>query len=292
MFGRILTAMVTPFHAQGEIDWSAVADLSRFLAANGSDGLVVAGTTGETPNLSQEEKLKLFRAVRQAAPSACKVIGNVGTYSTAESVKLAEQTADLGLDGLMAVTPYYNKPTQEGLFRHFKAIAAATSLPLMLYNIPGRSVVNLLPDTVARLAEIPNITSLKEAAGSLDQLSELKLKLPEDFIIYSGDDSLTLPMLALGAQGVVSVASHVVGLQMQRLIGAFAIGNTEEARQWHLRLYPVFKDLFITASPGPVKFVLNALGHKVGTCRLPVTEPGEREREILRTTVELIRSFS
>jgi 4-hydroxy-tetrahydrodipicolinate synthase len=292
MFGRVLTAMVTPFHAQGAINWTSVSNLARYLAANGSDGIVVCGTTGEVPTLRPEEKLKLFQTVRQAVPAACRVIANVGNYSTAESVDMASQVNELGLDGVMAVVPYYNKPSQQGLFEHFQAIAAATKLPVMLYNVPGRTVTNLLPDTVARLAEIPNITALNEAAGSMDQFTELRRKLPTDFTLYSGDDSLTLPLLALGARGVVSVASHVVGLQLQRLVGAFEIGNIEEARQWHERLYPIFKNLFITTSPAPVKFVLNALGHDVGAGRLPIVPPDEQEQAILLETVELIKSLA
>jgi 4-hydroxy-tetrahydrodipicolinate synthase len=292
MFGRILTAMVTPFHPQGGVNYTAAADLAAYLAANGSDGVVVAGTTGEAPNLSAEEKTELFRVVRRAVPAACKVIGNVGTYATAASVKLAAAAQETGIDGVLAVAPYYSKPSQEGIFRHFQAIAAATPLPVMLYNIPGRTAVNIAPDTTARLSALPNIVSLKEAGGSMEQMSELKLKLPADFTVYAGDDALTLPMLALGAQGVVSVAAHVVGLQMQRMIGAFAIGNTKEALDWHTRLYPVFKNLFIAANPVPIKFVLEALGHPVGPCRLPLTEPTEQERETLRETVRLIQALA
>jgi 4-hydroxy-tetrahydrodipicolinate synthase len=162
----------------------------------------------------------------------------------------------------------------------------------MLYNSPGRSVVNILPDTVVRLSALPNITSLKEAGGSMDQMSELMIKLPADFAVYAGDDSLTLPMLSLGARGVVSVAAHVVGLQMQRMIGAFAIGNTEEALKWHAKLYPIFKNMFIAANPAPIKFILETLGHPVGPCRLPLTEPNEDERELLRETVRLIQALA
>ncbi|MDR1320136.1 MAG: 4-hydroxy-tetrahydrodipicolinate synthase [Gracilibacteraceae bacterium] len=292
MFGRILTAMVTPFHAQSGVNYAGAADLAKYLAANGSDGIVVAGTTGETPNLSAAEKVELFRVVRQSVPTACKVVGNVGTNSTAASVKLAEAAKDIGLDGVMAVTPYYNKPSQEGLYRHFQAIAAATPLPVILYNIPGRSVVNILPETAARLSALPNVAALKESSGSMDQMSEVILKTPADFAVYSGDDSLTLPMLALGARGVISVAAHVVGLQMQRMIGAFAIGNTEEALEWHKKLYPIFKGLFITANPAPIKFVLETLGHSVGPCRLPLIEPDGREKELLRETARLIQALN
>ncbi|MDR0434233.1 MAG: 4-hydroxy-tetrahydrodipicolinate synthase [Gracilibacteraceae bacterium] len=292
MFGRILTAMVTPFYADGGVNYEGAADLACYLAANGSDGIVVSGTTGEAPALTAEEKAELFRVVRRAAPPACKVVGSVGTNSTSVSVKLAQAAADAGLDGMMAVTPYYNKPSQEGMYRHFRAIAAAAPLPVMLYNIPSRSVVNLLPDTVARLSAVPNIVSLKEATGSIDQMSELKLKLPEDFAIYAGDDALTLPLLALGSSGVVSVASHVVAPQMQSMIAAFKAGDLAGALDWHKKLYPIFKTLFITSNPAPIKFVLESLGHAVGPCRPPLAEPNGQESEQLREITRLIREMA
>jgi 4-hydroxy-tetrahydrodipicolinate synthase len=291
MFGRIITAMVTPFHESGEVNLSAARDLARHLASTGSDAIVVCSTTGEAPVLSEEEKLNLFRTVRQAVPAACNVIANVGSNSTTVSCKLAEKIADLGLNGVMAVVPYYNKPTQEGLYRHFREIAVRTSLPVMLYNVPGRTVVSLAPETVARLAEVPNIVALKEASASLDQMSGLKQVLPEDFAVYSGEDSLTLPMLAMGAVGVVGVSTHVVGLAMQRLISAFAIGNTDEALSWHNKLYPVFRDMFITTNPIPIKFILSEMGFAVGSCRLPLTGPTEEEKDRLRQTLEIINSL-
>ncbi|RNC28059.1 MAG: 4-hydroxy-tetrahydrodipicolinate synthase [Candidatus Dichloromethanomonas elyunquensis] len=291
MFGRVLTAMVTPFNDQLEVNFSAAAEIAKHLAANGSDGIVVAGTTGETPNLTKEEKINLFKQVRLAVGNTCKVIAGVGTYSTRESVELAHEIFDCQLDGIMAVVPYYNKPTQEGLYQHFKAIAEAADLPVMLYNIPGRTVVNLLPETVKRLAQIPNIVSIKEAAGSMDQASELRSILPDSFAIYSGDDSLTLPMLSLGCSGIVSVASHLIGNQIQKMIDAFLQGDIKKALQWHLLLLPIFKGMFITTNPVPVKYLLNELGFQAGAYRLPIVDPSPSEQAFLKNLLGSIQAL-
>ena len=215
-YGRILTAMVTPMNEALEVDYQEAIRLAQYLIAHGSDGVVVCGTTGESPTVTDEEKVELFKAVKGALGSSAIVIAGIGSNSTNSSVALARKAATTGVDGLMAVVPYYNKPSQEGMYQHFKVIAEATSLPLMLYNVPGRTSANLLPETVKRLSEIPNITSLKEAAGSIDQVSELKRLLPSDFAIYSGDDSMTLPMLALGCSGIVSVSAHIIGDEIDR----------------------------------------------------------------------------
>ena len=282
MFGKVLTAMITPFDEKLDVNYREAVKIARHLAENGSEGIVVAGTTGEAPNLSAEEKIKLFQEIKQAVGNSLKVIGGVGTYSTTESVKLARRCSDIGIDGIMAVVPYYNKPSQEGLYQHFKAIAEATDLPVMLYNIPGRTSVNMLPQTVRRLAEIPNIVCIKEAAGNMDQVSELKTSLPDTFTIYSGDDSLTLPMLSLGGAGVVSVASHLVGKQIRKMVDAFFNGEWQTALKWHSLLYPIFKGLFITTNPVPVKFLLNESGFNVGTYRLPLVGPSQSEQAILK----------
>ncbi|MFA6809294.1 MAG: 4-hydroxy-tetrahydrodipicolinate synthase, partial [Eubacteriales bacterium] len=228
-FGSILTAMVTPFDQNLNVNYDAARELAKYLVNNGSDGIVVAGTTGETPTLSKEEKINLFRVVKEAVGDTAKVIAGVGTNSTTSSIEMVKSISSLNLDGVMAVVPYYNKPSQEGLYQHFKAIAEATDMPMMLYNIPGRTGINMLPKTVKRLADIPNIVSLKEAAGSMDQVSELKTILPEDFSVYSGDDSLTLPMLALGCAGIISVSSHLVGNQMKKMMQAWQSGDTTRA---------------------------------------------------------------
>ncbi|NLI92169.1 MAG: 4-hydroxy-tetrahydrodipicolinate synthase [Peptococcaceae bacterium] len=291
MFGRVLTAMVTPFNDMLEVNYEAAARIAKHLAANGSDGIVVAGTTGETPNLTKEEKINLFKEVKQAVGNSSKVIAGVGTYSTKESVELVNKISGCELDGIMAVVPYYNKPSQEGLYQHFKAIAEATELPVMLYNIPGRTVINLLPQTVKRLAEIPNIVCIKEAAGVMDQVSELRSILPDSFAIYSGDDSLTLPMLSLGCSGIVSVASHLIGNQIKKMIEAFLQGDIHKALQWHLLLLPVFKGMFIATNPVPVKYLLNEIGLNAGGYRLPIVGPTASEQAFLKELLSSIQSL-
>lgn len=291
MFGSVLTAMVTPFDDKLQVNYSAAAEIAQYLAANGSDGIVVSGTTGESPNLTKEEKLTLFKEVKQAVGETCKIIVGVGTYSTKESIELTEKISNLNLDGILTVVPYYNKPSQEGLYEHFKAIAEATSLPVMLYNIPGRTATNLHPQTVRRLAEIPNILSLKEAAGSMDQVSELKNILPSSFTIYAGDDSLTLPMLSLGCTGIVSVAAHLVGNQIKQMINAYKEGDMKKALKWHLALYPIFKGMFIATNPGPVKFLLNEIGLNAGEYRLPIVGPTIEEQAFLKNLLVNIQTL-
>lgn len=288
-FGRLLTAMVTPFTKDLAVDYQQARKLARYLVQNGSDGLVVCGTTGESPTLSKEEKVELFRAVVEEVGGQATVIAGTGSYSTAESIALTQAAEKVGVDGVMLVAPYYNKPSQEGLYEHFKAVATSTNLPVMLYNIPGRTSVNLLPQTVARLAQIENIVAIKEASGNMDQVSELRRLLPDHFAIYSGDDSLTLPMMALGAKGVVSVCSHVVGPRMKEMINAFTAGNTTLAMQIHLELYPLFKVMFITTNPVPVKAALNLLGHQVGGLRLPLVEASPQEKEAIKNTLASLK---
>lgn len=291
MFGSNITAMVTPFDDKLEVNYQAAGRLAKYLADNGSDGIVVAGTTGETPNLTKEEKLNLFKTVKEAVGDSCKVIAGVGTYSTRESIEIVEKLSGYDLDGVMAVVPYYNKPSQEGLYEHFKAIARETDLPMMLYNIPGRSVINLLPATVCKLAEIPNIVCIKEAAGSMDQVSELKGLLPSSFAIYSGDDSLTLPILSLGGAGIVSVASHLVGPQIKKMIIAFQTGDINKALQWHSHLFPIFRGVFVAPNPVPVKFLLNEIGLSVGGYRLPLVGPTSAEQTFLRELLKHIQGL-
>ncbi len=281
-FGRILTAMVTPMNEELEVDYASARKLAQYLIKHGSDGIVVCGTTGESPTLTDEEKLKLFKEVKDAVGSTGIVIAGVGSNSTAASVNLAVQAAaTTGVDGIMAVVPYYNKPSQEGIYRHFEAIAKAITLPVMLYNVPTRTVTNLLPATVKKLAQIPNIVSLKESAGLMDQVSELKRILPTDFTVYSGEDSQTLPMLALGCSGVVSVASHVIGDEMKTMMDAWFAGDCKTAAAWHLQLYPFFKGIFVTTNPVPIKTLVNMMGLKAGGVRLPLTEATEEERNFL-----------
>ncbi|MDW7675493.1 MAG: 4-hydroxy-tetrahydrodipicolinate synthase, partial [Bacillota bacterium] len=256
-------------------------------ADNGSDGIVVAGTTGESPNLTKEEKLELFRVVKEEVGAKVKVIAGTGSNSTQESIVLSKKAEAIGVDGIMLVVPYYNKPSQEGLYRHFSTIAKEVSVPIMLYNVPGRTVINMLPQTVARLAKIDNVVALKEASGNMDQLSELKQLLTSDFQIYSGDDSLTLPMLSLGCSGVVSVASHLVGNEISDMINQFSSGNHKGALETHLKLMKIFKVLFITANPVPLKFSLNLIGKEVGAVRLPLCEATiEEQTEIKKVLAE------
>lgn len=280
-FGRLLTAMITPMNDNLNVDYQKASKLAQHLVEHGSEGLVIASTTGETPTLSNEEKLELFRAVKKAVGFKAQVIAAIGSNSTQESTALAVRAARTGVDGLIAVVPYYNKPSQEGLYKHFRAISEATPLPLMLYNVPGRTSSNLQPETVQRLSAIPNIRALKDASGSMDQISELKRILPAEFEIYSGDDSLTLPMLALGSNGVVSVGSHVIGDEMKRMIDAWFSGDRDTALKIHLKLMPLFKAIFISPNPVPIKSLLNQMGIKVGGVRPPLVGMTPEEEKIL-----------
>jgi 4-hydroxy-tetrahydrodipicolinate synthase len=272
--------MITPFTLDGALDVEGAQVLARWLVDNGSDGLVVAGTTGESPTLSREEKLTLLKAVKEAVGSRAAVIAGTGSNHTAASIEATVQATAAGADGIMLVVPYYNKPSQEGMYQHFSACARATDLPVMLYNVPGRTGANLLPETVARLAEISNIVAIKEASGNLDQVSEIRRLVPPAFKVYSGDDSLTLPMMALGAYGVVSVASHLIGRELKAMVEAAASARMEEAQSLHLRFFPLFKALFLAPNPVPVKTALSWLGLPSGRPRLPLVglAPGEEER--------------
>lgn len=281
-FGRVLTAMITPFNKDMAVDYNVARKLARHLAQTGSDGLVVCGTTGESPTLTTEEKMELFRVVVEEVGGQVVVIAGTGGYDTASSIELTHAAEKVGVDGVMTVCPYYNKPSQEGLYQHFKAIASSTHLPVMLYNIPVRTGVNLLPETVVRLSEIGNIIAIKEASGSMDQMSQLRRSLPDSFAIYSGDDSLTLPMMALGAKGIVSVASHLIGPRIQEMVDAFTTGNTTLATQIHLQMLPLFKGLFITTNPVPIKAAMNITGWQVGIPRLPLVEATAEEKEKIK----------
>lgn len=275
-FGQLLTAMVTPFDASGKVDLGAAKELALMLVDSGSDGVVVAGTTGESPVIPEEDKIRLFRAVKEAVGDRATVIANTGNYNTEESIALSLKAQEIGVDGVMLVVPYYNRPNQEGLYRHFEAIASSIELPVLLYNVPSRTGRNLAPETVKRLAEMENIIALKEAAGDMDQVSQLKNVVPEDFLIYSGDDSLTLPMLALGAHGVVSVAGHLVGRRLKDMILAFKEGKVKTAQSIHAELFPLMRAMFLTTNPVPVKTALKLMGYPVGEVKLPLvplTEP-------------------
>ena len=272
-FGRVITAMVTPFAENGGVNYEVAEKLAVHLVDNGSDSLVVCGTTGESPTLSWSEEFKLFEVVKQAVGSRAKIIAGTGSNSTTEAVEATEKAAKLDLDGSLQVVPYYNKPPQAGLYDHFKAIAdACPELPMMLYNVPGRTSCNLEPETVANLAQISNIVAVKEASGDLEQACKIKCLTPDNFAIYSGEDALTLPMLAVGASGVVSVASHLVGKQMQSMIAAFHEGNNLEATKIQLQLFPLFQALFMTTNPIPIKTALKLQGWQMGQLRTPLCE--------------------
>ena len=270
-FGRLLTAMITPFDREGNVDYARAEQLAVHLVENGTDTIVVCGTTGESPTLSWDEEYKLFTVLQQAIAGKAKIMAGTGSNSTSEAITATEKAAHLGLDGTLQVTPYYNKPPQEGLYAHFRAIAeAAPELPILLYNVPGRTGCKLEPETVAKLAEIPSIIGIKEATGDLDQASQIRALTPAEFAIYSGDDSLTLPLMAVGAKGVVSVASHLVGNQLQTMMQSFAAGNVQEALRIHIQLFPLFKALFLTSNPIPLKVALRLLGLDTGVVRSPL----------------------
>ncbi|MFA4967562.1 MAG: 4-hydroxy-tetrahydrodipicolinate synthase [Candidatus Margulisiibacteriota bacterium] len=286
-FGKVMTAMVTPFKDDLSVDYKKAEELAVHLANNGSDSVVVHGTTGESPTLTHEEEYELYRVVKSALKgTSCKVIAGTGSNSTATTINSTKQAEKIGCDGAMIVVPYYNRPSQEGLYQHFKAVAQNTSLPLIIYNIPGRTGINLLPETTARIAEIKNYAGLKDAAGNLDQTSATVACCPKRFKIWSGDDSLTLPMLSVGAIGVISVASHIAGKEIAQMVNAYHSGDTKKAMELHLKLLLLFKVLFITSNPTPLKAALAMVGRPVGIPRLPLIEANEKEKEQIRVVLK------
>jgi len=290
MFRGTFTALVTPFRG-GEIDVFAFEQLIETQIAAGITGIVAIGTTGESPTLSHEEREHVIRLVVAKANKRCVVLAGTGSNSTQHAIADTRLAEKLGVDGALLVAPYYNKPSQEGLFRHFKAIADAASLPIMLYNIPGRCSVDILPETVVRLAkECRNIVSIKEASGSVERVGELRRRLPEAFTILSGDDSLTLPFMAVGAAGVVSVASNLFPSEVGALVRACESGDLKSAGKLHRQLLPLFKDLFIEPNPVPVKAALGWRGAMSGEVRLPLCEMSEVNQERLRKTLEEFQS--
>jgi 4-hydroxy-tetrahydrodipicolinate synthase len=280
--GRLLTAMVTPFNEQGEVDYGQAKKLALALINSGSDGVVVTGTTGEAPTVSKEEKLRLFGEVKSAVGEKGTVVANTGNYSTAESLEMTEEAEKLGVDGCLLVVPYYNKPTQAGLYQHFKTIAEGTSLPCILYNVPSRTITNLSDETVVKLSHIDNIIGVKEASGNLDQISNIIANTDDDFLVYSGEDSLTLPIIALGGYGIISVVSHLVGKQLKEMIESAVSGKLPEAAKIHHHLLPLIKALFVVSNPIPVKYAVNQIGFRVGKPRLPLTEPDEKTAALIK----------
>lgn len=290
LFGRVITAMVTPFkRGNSEVDYATAEKLASYLVANGSDSLVVAGTTGESCTLTWSEQYELFTAVRNAVGHRVKLIAGAGSNSTAEAVEATNRACKLGFDATLQVVPYYNKPPQEGIYQHFRSIAdAEPDLPSILYNIPSRTGINMEPDTIIRLADIDNIVGIKQATADLEQLVLVRRGTPSSFGIYSGDDSLTLPFLSLGATGVVSVASHLVGPQLQNMIKAYIDGNVSVATEIHMRYNTLFTDLFCMTNPIPTKTALRLLGWPVGGCRLPLIDATpDVERHIAKLITDL-----
>ncbi|HLS34714.1 MAG TPA: 4-hydroxy-tetrahydrodipicolinate synthase [Bacillota bacterium] len=280
-FGEVITAMVTPFDEDLQIDYSQLKMLIQFLINNGTDAIIVSGTTGESPTLSSEEKLDLFHHSVEIVGNRIPVIAGTSTYHTKESIYLTKEAEQIGCDGIMAVTPYYNRPNQKGLYRHFSQLAKNTKLPIMLYNVPSRTGVDLQPKTVISLSDIPNITSIKEASGNLEAVSEIIANTRDNFTVYSGDDSLTLPILSVGGFGVVSVASHVYGHKIKQMITNYNLGNTEIASEIHKQLLPFMLEIFNVPSPAPIKFALNHLGVDVGNVREPLLPLNETEKTAL-----------
>ncbi|GFN31837.1 4-hydroxy-tetrahydrodipicolinate synthase [Paenibacillus xylaniclasticus] len=284
-FGRLITAMVTPFDAEGAIDWETTGRLVDYLIdVQKSDSLVVSGTTGESPTLTETEKEQLFRFVVERAGGRARIIAGTGSNDTAHTIHLTKLAETTGVDGILLVTPYYNKPSQEGLYQHFKAVAQSTRLPVMLYNVPGRTGISMTAATTLRLAELPNVVATKDCA-SLEQLTEISSKAPAHFRVYSGDDSVTLPAIAVGAYGIVSVSSHIIGSKMKDMIDAYLNGDVRRAAQLHAECLPVFKGLFDYPSPAPVKYALALSGLPVGGLRLPLVALTDAEGEYLRQLV-------
>lgn len=280
-FGQIITAMVTPFDDNGQINFERTTELIEHLISNGTDAIVVAGTTGESPTLSFDEKVALFKHTVEKVRDRIPVIAGTGSNSTSASIELTKQAANVGVDGIMLVAPYYNKPSQKGMYEHFKAIAEVTSLPVMLYNIPGRSSVNMSVDLVCDLAKIDNIVAMKEASGNLDQVTAIIANTSDDFFVYSGDDGMTLPILSIGGNGVVSVAAHVIGNEMKTLVSTFQSGDVTKAAKLHQQLLPVIKALFMAPNPTAVKAALQLKGLNVGGVRLPLVPLSQNEKDEL-----------
>jgi 4-hydroxy-tetrahydrodipicolinate synthase len=279
--GRVLTAMVSPFDASGDLDLGQAERLAHHLIASGNDGLVVNGTTGESPTLTHDEKLNLLRAVRAAVPDVPLVMGT-GTNDTAASIGLSRECLRLGADAVMAVVPYYNKPPQASLYAHFKAMADGIDGPLVLYNVPSRTIANLAAETAIRLSQVPNIVALKEASGDLTQCAAVVAGVAPGFRVYSGEDGITLPQLSVGFHGVVSVAAHFAAPGIRAMVDAFVDGRVGEATRLNQRLQPIFKELFCTSSPIPTKALFRRLGFDVGETRLPLVMEEISERQVDR----------
>ncbi len=289
--GEVITAMVTPMEANRSIDYNKTEELAKYLIENGSEAVLVAGTTGESPTLTHEEELELLSTVKRAVANKAKVILGTGSNSTETAVRMTKLAKKEDVDAVLSVVPYYNKPSQKGMIEHFSAVAEASDLPVILYNIPSRTGVNMLPETVAYLAEkYSNIVALKQSSPDMDMISELKLQCPTDFAIYSGDDSLTLPMLSLGVHGVISVASHIFGIELKSMIRNFKTGEIQAARNMHKKLYPIFKKLFMAPNPVPVKAALSHIGLIQDYVRRPLVELDDIQKAELFDVLDSVKS--
>jgi 4-hydroxy-tetrahydrodipicolinate synthase len=284
-FGEVITAMVTPFDDDGKLDLVAAGKLINHLIENGSDSIVLSGTTGESPTLTDEEKISLFDYAVKNFSSKIKIIAGTGSNDTRHSIELTKEARNVGVDGILLVTPYYNKPGYSGLYKHFEAIASETDIPIIMYNVPSRTSCNMGAGLCLELAKIANITGVKEASSDFKQISEITSKAPRDFLVYSGNDGDTLPMLSLGAHGIISVASHLVGKDIKKMISLFKSGNVVEAAKLHHWLHDIFYGLFITTNPVPLKEALNLIGIKVGKPRLPLTCMSDSELEVFRGVI-------
>ncbi|MCL1880112.1 MAG: 4-hydroxy-tetrahydrodipicolinate synthase [Actinomycetia bacterium] len=288
-FGRLITAMVTPFAADRSLDLKRAQELACDLVRRGNDALILSGSTGESSTLTHDEKLKLFQAVLDAVAGAAPVIANVGDYCTASSVAFAKEAEQLGADGIMAVVPYYNKPPQEGIYQHFKAIAEAISIPVILYNIPGRCVINMEAATTLRLAnDCGNIRAVKEASGNFEQIGEIVRGAPEGFTVYSGDDQATIPLMAMGGYGLIATAGNVVPEGMREIVYAMAAGDFGQALSCHSKLQPLMKALFATSNPILVKAAMSMAGFDVGGVRLPLIDATEPQKQKLRAVMDAV----
>jgi 4-hydroxy-tetrahydrodipicolinate synthase len=284
--GRLITAMVTPFDEKGEVDYEQAKKLALALLASGSDGLVVVGTTGESPTLVRAEEYRLFREIKAAVGGKGSVIAGTGSNSTAEAVEATREAEKIGVDACLLVVPYYNKPTQEGLYQHFKTVAESTSLPCIMYNVPSRTVTNMTADTVIRLSKIDNIIGVKEASGNFEQIGRIIQETGDDFFVWSGNDQDTFPLMAIGGYGIVSVISHLVGKQIKKMIDSFLSGRIAEAAAMHRHLLPLVNAMFIVSNPIPVKYAVNQVGFRVGKLRLPLTEPDEKTAQVIKDTLK------
>jgi 4-hydroxy-tetrahydrodipicolinate synthase len=285
-FGRLLTAMVTPFNSRGQVDYAQAIKLAKALLASGSDGLVVSGTTGESPTLTAEEKIRLFEEIMTAVGKRATIVAGTGNYNTQESIELTKEAEKTGVDACLLTVPYYNKPNQEGLYQHFRAIAGSTRLPCIIYNVPSRTITNLSAETAVKLSKIDNIVGIKEASADFGQIARIIDGVDNDFMVYSGNDADTFPILGLGGYGVIGVITHLVGKQYKKMMDLFFAGKIDQSAKLHRSFIPLVNTMFMIGSPMPMKYALNYLGFRVGKPRLPLVVPDEKTRAVIEQTLK------